>query len=122
MRNHLATILTEDVTYDVLREVALRFERMNAKWDARNLFQSDSMLDTIACVSLVFYATAKTLLSETCATNVFTGFHFPGFMRTFVASQVLLKPGEWSFQNKGPETVSSLDCWSPISGPNIVKV
>ena len=43
MRNHLATILTEDVTYDVLREAALRFERMNAKWDARNLFQSDSM-------------------------------------------------------------------------------
>ena len=43
MRNHLATILTEDATYDVLREAALRFERMNAKWDARNLFQSDSM-------------------------------------------------------------------------------
>ena len=43
MRNHLATILTEDVTYDVLRGAALRFERMNAKWDARNLFQSDSM-------------------------------------------------------------------------------
>ena len=43
MRNHLATVLTEDVTYDVLREAALRFERMNAKWDARNLFQSDSM-------------------------------------------------------------------------------
>ena len=43
MRNHLATILTEDVTYDALREAALRFERMNAKWDARNLFAGDSL-------------------------------------------------------------------------------
>ena len=43
MQNHLATILTEDVTYDVLCEAALRFKRINAKWDARSLLQSNSM-------------------------------------------------------------------------------
>ena len=43
MRNHLATILTEDVTYDTLRESALRFERMNTRWDHKNLFQGDSL-------------------------------------------------------------------------------
>ena len=43
MRNHLATVLTEDVTYDTLRETALHFERMNTKWDSKNLFAGDSL-------------------------------------------------------------------------------
>ena len=38
MRNHLATVLTEDVTYDTLRETALHFESMNTKWDSKEPF------------------------------------------------------------------------------------
>ncbi len=43
MRNHLATILTEDVTYDELREACLRFERMSLRWDSRNLFADSNL-------------------------------------------------------------------------------
>ncbi|CAE7322877.1 GIP [Symbiodinium sp. KB8] len=43
MRNHLATVLNEDVTYSTLRETALHFERMNTKWDSKNLFAGDSL-------------------------------------------------------------------------------
>ena len=43
MRNHLATVLNEDVTYSTLCETALHFERMNTKWDSKNLFAGDSL-------------------------------------------------------------------------------
>ncbi|CAE7217588.1 unnamed protein product, partial [Symbiodinium sp. CCMP2456] len=43
MRNHLATVLSEDVTYNTLRETALHFERMNTRWDSKNLFAGDSL-------------------------------------------------------------------------------
>ena len=42
MRQHLATQLTETATYDELREAALRYERLNFKWNPTNLFSTES--------------------------------------------------------------------------------
>ena len=44
MRQHICASLPEDASYSVLREAVLRFERVQFKWGANNVFAQDSML------------------------------------------------------------------------------
>ena len=77
--------------------------------------------DTIACVSFVFYATAKNPFERNLRHKCFRRFSHLQILDNICPLPSFAQTRLWNLSNKGPETVSTLVCWSP-SGTNIVKV